>query len=337
MPCLIISVRFHEGRYHGRPEWPPSPARLFQALVAGTAHAETLVEEDRLAFSWLESLEAPVIAAPAMRAGQSFRNYVPNNDLDAVGGDPVRVSEIRAPKPIRPILFEPEIPLIYVWTFDDSPEGQTNAHRICAIAEGLYQLGRGVDMAWARGEILTEDSAEARLVAQGTTIHRPGNGTGGSALAVPFEGSLASLIERYRKVRGRFRTLYESKPSKKEPDRKVVAGKIFVQPPKPRFRQVTYDSPSEVVLFDLVGEKARWRSDRIVELTERVRDAATQRLKEKAPDKADMIRKTIVGHRNSDEADKAARLRIIPLPSIGHAHADHAIRRVLMTTPSGAS
>jgi CRISPR-associated protein Csb2 len=149
MSCLLVSVRFHDGRYHGRPDWPPSPARLFQALVAAAAQGETLTEEDWHAFAWLESLEAPVIAAPPMRAGQGFRNFVPNNDLDAVGGDPGRVDEIRAPKVIRPILFDAETPLSYVWTFGETPDALANARRVCAIAEGLYQFGRGVDMAWA--------------------------------------------------------------------------------------------------------------------------------------------------------------------------------------------
>jgi CRISPR-associated protein Csb2 len=84
MPSLVVSVRFHDGRYHGRPEWPPSPARLFQALVAGAAQGDMLVEEDRRAFAWLEVLEAPIIAAPPMRAGQHFTNFVPNNDRDSV-------------------------------------------------------------------------------------------------------------------------------------------------------------------------------------------------------------------------------------------------------------
>src|SRR5580704_608740 len=92
MSCLAIGVRFHEGRYHGRPEggtdWPPSPARLFQALVSGAARSETLAETERLALQWLESLNPPLIAAPSKRAGQGFRNFVPNNDLDAVSGDP---------------------------------------------------------------------------------------------------------------------------------------------------------------------------------------------------------------------------------------------------------
>src|ERR1700722_9968161 len=149
MSCLLISVRLHDGRYHGRPDWPPSPARLFQALVAGAARGDTLPEEDRRAFAWLEELNAPIINAPLMRAGQSFRNYVPNNDLEAVGGEPERVSKIRAPKLIRPTLFDAEAPLLYVWTIDDAPHAQANGRRICAIAEQLYQLGRGIDMAWA--------------------------------------------------------------------------------------------------------------------------------------------------------------------------------------------
>ena len=84
MRSLVISVRFDDGRYHGRPDWPPSPARLFQALVAGAANGEMLAIANRSALAWLELLEAPVIAAPAMRLGQGFTNYVPNNDRDTV-------------------------------------------------------------------------------------------------------------------------------------------------------------------------------------------------------------------------------------------------------------
>src|SRR3954453_18402502 len=95
---LLISVRFQDGRYHGAGDWPPSPARLFQALVAGAAQGSVLTDEDAAALRWLEGLDPPIIAAPQMRAGQGFQNYVPNNDLDAVGGDLRRIAEIRTPK-----------------------------------------------------------------------------------------------------------------------------------------------------------------------------------------------------------------------------------------------
>ena len=332
MPTLLISVRLHDGRYHGVPEWPPSPARLFQALVAGAAQSETLTDDDKHAFAWLETLTAPVIAAPVMRHGQDFKSYVPNNDLDAVGGDPKRIGEMRAPKFIRPILFDAKEPLLYVWTFDEAPEAHGNAQRIRAIAERLYQFGRGVDMAWAWGEILAAEEAEARLAAQGGTRHQPGGG--GTTLSVPLKGSLESLIERHKKAHVRFQMLYESRPSKKEPDRRVAAGQIFVQPPKPRFRQVAYDSPPQRLLFNLIGERVSWRLDRIVSLTECVRDAAAQRLEDKLPKQMGQVHNALVGRREAEEADKGARVRITPLPSIGHRHADHAIRRVLVDIPA---
>src|SRR5437762_10248282 len=43
MTHLLLTVRWLDGRYHGLlsrdgpPEWPPSPFRLFQALVSGVA------------------------------------------------------------------------------------------------------------------------------------------------------------------------------------------------------------------------------------------------------------------------------------------------------------
>jgi CRISPR-associated protein Csb2 len=331
MSALLISARFHDGRYHGQPDWPPSPARLFQALVAGSAQGEALAEEDRRAFAWLETLEPPIIAAPVMRAGRGFKNFVPNNDLDAVGGDPRRIGDIRAPKLIRPVLFDATTPLLYVWLFFETPEARANAQQICSLAECLYQLGRGVDMAWAWAEILVEEEAETRLAAHSGVLYRPGASDGGTRLSVPLKNSLASLVERNRSVH--FRTRFEIKSAKKGPDRKIATGQIFIQPPKPLFRQVAYDSPPVRFLFDLIGERAPWRLDRIVELTECVRNAAADRLKAKLEDKAAEIDNVIVGRSDASEADKAARIRITPLPSIGHQHADHAIRRILVEIP----
>ena len=227
-------------------------------------------------FEWLECLAAPMIAAPSMRAGQTFRNFVPNNDLDSVGGNPKRVAEIRAPKLIRPILFEAQTPLLYFWTFDDSPGAKANAKRVCVIAEWLYQLGRGVDMAWAWGEIIAVEEVEARLAMHGGVVYRPDKAGGGTTLAVPIRGSLDSIIARHKGTRARFQTLYESKPRGDE--QAIAVGQVFSQPRKPRFGQVAYDSPAKQSVFDLIGPNALWRLDRIVELTERVRDGAADRL-----------------------------------------------------------
>jgi CRISPR-associated protein Csb2 len=338
--ALLISVRFHDGRYHGRGDWPPAPARLFQALVAGAAQGEALSPEDLEALAWLETLAPPVIAAPPKRDGQGFRNFVPNNDLDAVGGDPRRVGEIRAAKLIRPVLFDAALPLVYAWTFEDAADANTHAGRLCSIAERLYQLGRGVDMAWGWAEVLPETEALRRLDGHGGAIHRPGETGDGTPLAVPLKGSLDSLVCRHRSTRTRFRSIRELRPTAREPHREVEIGRLFAQPPKPRFRQVAYDSPSRRLLFDLVdadGKPSSWRLDRIVPFTVHLRDAAVQRLKtafQGQDEKTALIDRILVG-RDAAEADKAQRVRIAPLPSIGHRLADHAIRRVLVEVPAG--
>ena len=63
---LSIAVTFPNGRYHGH-EWPPSPARLFQALLAGvmTGRYRERWEEASPILEWLERQPAPVIVSGA--------------------------------------------------------------------------------------------------------------------------------------------------------------------------------------------------------------------------------------------------------------------------------
>src|SRR5437879_4812640 len=104
--AVLITVRLHDGRYHGMGYGPPSPARLFQALVAGAGLGGPLGLEESEALKWLEERQPPVIASPVAVDGQSFKNYLPNNDLDAMGGDARRIGKIRTTKTIRPRLFD---------------------------------------------------------------------------------------------------------------------------------------------------------------------------------------------------------------------------------------
>jgi CRISPR-associated protein Csb2 len=322
--ALLLSIHFHDGRYHGRPEWPPSPARLFQALVAGAASGKTLSAEDRVALGWLEQREPPVIAAPPKRDGGGFINYVPNNDLDSVGRDPHRVAEVRAGKLIKPLLFDARIGLLYAWTFDG---GEEHAQRLCAVAERLYQLGRGVDMAWARGEIINSDEIETRLASHGGGIFRPGAGEGGIVVPSPQKGSLASLERRFVEIGSRFRAVKSGRQ----------AQQIYSQASKPRFAPVVYGSAPQRFLFDLrkLTDKEdfeAWPLVRAVELVEHIRDLAAAALKDRRPDAAATVDRVFIG-RDAQAADKAARIRIVPLPSIGSVHVVPAIRRVLIEVP----
>lgn len=333
--ALLIAVRFHDGRFHGRPEWPPSPARLFQALVAAAAQGEKIPQIAREALAWLECLEAPpLIVAPPARMGRSFDTFVPNNDLDAKGGYLARIAEIRVAKRIRPHLFEADARLLYLWQFEGE---EAHARVIADLANRLYQLGRGVDMAFATAEILDANTVDAGLAEYPGAIYRPCEGGSGLALPCPREGSLESLVDRHRKARNRFTIVTEPAPTKNDPHQVKVVGKTFSQPPKPRFRQVVYDSPPVQLLFELrartrTGEFFASPLTEIVRLVETVRDGAVKALSDVMPDQRACIERVFIG-RGATEADKASRIRIIPLPSVGHVHAERSIRRLVVEVP----
>lgn len=332
MTCaLLISVRFHDGRYHGAGDWPPAPARLFQALVAAAPKDKDALEKtSRDALAWLEQLAAPVIAAPAKHEGQYISLFVPNNDLDAKGGDIRRIAKVRsATKKIRPRLFDASVPLLYVWHFDGD---DAYAKCICKIADGLYQLGRGVDMAWATAEILDDEAkAENRLAEYLGVIYRPSENGNGTVLDCPETGSLESLEIRHKAGAQRFRCVQDGRTVRTE----------FANASKPRFRSVTYNSPATRLLFDLCRTTdsgspfAPWPLKQAAALVQKLRDGAVTKLTQlnrPEPLDAGTVSKVLIG-RDAKEADKALRVRLVPLPSIGHAQVDRSIRRVLVEVP----
>lgn len=329
---VLITVRLHDDRYHGIGDYPPAPARLFQALVAGVGlSGPQVLEEHAAALRWLEVLDPPVIAAPCEAVGQQFRNYVPQNDLDAYGGDPRRIDRIRAAKTIKPHLFHSDSPWLYAWKFDDDARDAKQADVVCKLAERLYQFGRGEDMAWAWGEVLDEAELEARLSGHAGVVHRPSTGGSGGTLPCPTRGSLESLTERYQAGGRRFSTVRDGR----------AARTIFSQPPKPRFLQVAYDSPPESLVYALRDNAGGtsfqpWRQTRALTLTRAVRDGVAVRLRQVLPARAAEIERVFIGRKanGDDDGPIAQRVRIMPLPSIGHNFADRGIRRVLVEVPA---
>lgn len=316
--ALLLSIHLHDARWHGVGDWPPSPMRVFQALVAGVGLGDALAEH-RDGLSWLEARDAPTIAAPLATDTRGFTNFVPNNDLDAVAADPQRIGEIRAGKSIKPRLFETAAPFLYVWNYEADDNSNRNARTIVAAADCLYQFGRGVDMAWATAEILAPDDADARLAAHPGQVWRPseGDASGGTALRCPQRGTLESLIARHQ-----------------EQSRRIVGG-LLRQPRQPVYRPVGYDCPPDRLLLDLkprdgTGRFQPWALTQTAALATRVRDGAVARLSRELP--SDVTQRVLVG-RGATERDKAARVRIVPLPSIGFAHTDPSIRRVLVERP----
>jgi CRISPR-associated protein Csb2 len=323
MRHLTLHVRAHEGRYHGDGDELPSPFRLFQALVAGAGISGPLDQQTKEALIWFEGLpDAPMIASPRMARGQAVTMFMPNNDLDKFGGDVRNIAKTRgAQKVWRPRHFDAAVPWIYVWPFAE--DGAAHADKICALSEKLYQLGRGVDMAWAWGEVLDQAALDAKLVEYSGIVRRPSAGDG-LQLACPNKGSLESLERRHQAPR--FRT---------ESGRRV-----FVQQPKPSYRQISYESPSVRHVFELRAstdsERVVWPLEGASSLVVAAREAARARLSSAMPNWLHDVDRYLVGRKSdgSNAVPAESRVRIVAIPSIGMHYADRAIRRLLVEIPA---
>lgn len=155
-----MTVRFLYPTFHGRgeggePEWPPSPLRLFQALVASAARLQPtgMDERTRAAFRWLEQCVAPLIIAPAVRSTVGMRLSVPNNAMDVVARAWCRGNDSekgdadprthRAMKTVRPYWLHGDR-LRYVWRSEE-PLHAESARSIVRAARHLTCLGWGID------------------------------------------------------------------------------------------------------------------------------------------------------------------------------------------------
>jgi CRISPR-associated protein Csb2 len=250
-------------------------------------------------------------------------HYVPNNDLDAVDGDLGRIEKIRAEKVVRPTLLPDGMPVfLYAWPFDD---GLAEARMLCLCAERLHTFGRGVDAAFARASVITPEAGEHALERHGGAVSRPG---AAGSVPCPAPGSLDSLKARHAATARRLQTVGTGR------QRNV----LFRQPPKPLFRPIAYDSPPARLLYALrrADAPARYapvpRTDALP-LTQAVRDRAAERLSRAVPGMTDSIARFLVG-RGAAAADATRRVRILPLPTIGHEHASPSIRRIVVEIPA---
>ncbi|NOZ51634.1 MAG: type I-U CRISPR-associated protein Cas5/Cas6 [Gammaproteobacteria bacterium] len=313
--AIVITLKLLDDRYNGADDWPPSPFRLFQALLCAANAGRAATDEERQALTWLEGLEQPVIAVPRACLTQGTTYYVPRNGADACGGNLVKAARLRDAKCVQPRLFEAASPMLYIWTAENADRYSLT---ISAISERLYQFGRGVDIAYATTELVQIEEAQMMLKKHVGNIYRPTpNGIEGLDVYCPATGSLNSLTRRHSEHARKFQ------------------GNALRQPAPPHFQKVKYNSPVTRLFFDFAPQNGATGYcvspvDSVVSLVEQIRDRAAQRLKQHFP--PEKIERLVIG-RNASESDKNRRIRIIPLPSIGSSHADRHIRRLMVEVP----
>jgi CRISPR-associated protein Csb2 len=345
MTCLCISIRFLSPFYHGDPKdcdsWPPSPARLFQAMLYAAHMGANQLEVDKFldALRWLESLDPPQIISCPFTSGKKYSQYGPTNDWDCkellerwikeeefcpLGTHPSFIS-FPADSHLREkhmdeiessltILFSGEteddtFPIVhYIWKINGVKEV---ASEICKLAEKIVALGWGTDMVIADAKILSEEEI-AKIQGRRFT---PGKGR--KKLDVPYTGFLEQALHRFEGSCRRMVDFSYQKPSSLERryQNYIDEGKIV----GPRKEYVGF-----LLLHPKREEEARpFSPARWAEVVAWLRHALAEALKNKRPE--DWINKKILGHDSGGH-----HVCFAPIPSIGHSSADGFIRRAMI-------
>jgi len=348
MTYLLLTVRFLDDRYHGLldrggpPEWPPSPFRLFQALVAGVARRGELVVGDDVpsntkftdigkAIGWLQKIDPPIIIAPKSKTGQAITRFVPNNDGDKKFDRQERLTA----KPTIPTLFllepdqRPEVH--YVWDISESADAPVD--RIRDAARALTTLGWGIDMAFADAD--RADEAKLQTLKGIRWYPKKNTWRNEGMLRTPTYDSETKEC-----------TLCDLRRCHETAMNRIEHGKPLRTVDKPKvFDSILYSSTERPigrphVVFKLTGERGygdRYPHAQFIHIAGMVRHLAIERMKFDAPDwkkEEPMWLETFVcGHRGDTEQHQ--QISYIPLPSIGHEHADALIRNVMLVAPVG--
>ena len=196
---LVFDVRFLLERYHGG-EWPPSPRRLFLALVAALYQSPPgrfdTGDGDR-ALQYLERQGPPRIEAEGMK-GISYTLFVPNNDMDIIAKDHAKrgwsdkdPKAYTTSKQMQPYITRS---VRYVWTL---APGMTDAEResvalLCRLAGEVPVLGLGIDPVALHCRLLDVATPLA-----GAEAYVPDNAGADIVVDVPAEGLLNDAKRRY--------------------------------------------------------------------------------------------------------------------------------------------
>lgn len=338
MSYLLLTVQFIDDRYHGLldrngpPEWPPSPFRLFCAIVAGVARRGELESDIGKALMWLQTFDPPVIIAPRHRIGRTIKRYVPNND----GDNPKkfdrqnRLAE-KSTIPTLMLLDENEKPTVYyVWEIGDNADIPLELVR--DAARSLIAFGWGIDMAFADARKVTQTELESLPGVR--WYPKPGLRRDEGMLRTP-------VFDKETKLN----SLNNLKHCYKTAINRIEHGKPLRSMDKPQiFNKIFYDSierpigrPS--VVFELRhddGSLCSYPQRQLIKIAGMVRHLAKELMLQSPPSgtDADWVERYVVGHRKKDDSCHR-QFSYLPLPSIGHQNADQLVRRVMITAPAG--
>lgn len=301
---LVLEASFLAGTYGGA-EWPPAPFRLLQAIVAGCHSIETP------GLDWLEQQTSPFILAVNEPVAVRFRRSIPNN------------AEPRQPTmSLRDIVHRRiEHPVQYCYPLRTAADREA-AHQVIAAATQVHMLGTGEDMCIVRGAVTHQTPQSNPTVL--LWLPMAGDPAGVRVdkevrLHVSVPGSLQSLEDRFQAFQRRLYTGGDgyARPVAAPALHRTVAYRPSNELPRTAFLTLKLMQP-----IDDRSYRTFHAEDAVV-VAGMLRHAAMQITKTLVPALADFA----AGY--GPASDPNCRMSWVPVPSVGHAHADGLIRRGL--------
>ncbi len=330
---FCISATLLDPLFHGRgegdePEWPPSPMRLFQALLAGSragCRERNWSDAKAEAFRWLQRRKPPQILAPEARLAAGYTFYVPNNDGDKEFERNSRLTaKVASPYRILNITDDASCPqaLHYLWPIEEEewPIARSHAELLCREAKHLLALGWGIDQAVGNGHVLAD--AEAANLQGRKWLPWGNHGSGGSTLRIPTEGTLENLEQVHVSFLGRIADGQYNPPLKLTHFDSVSYFPSITPPPRP------------YAVFEL-SEGIAFRNQEASVVAAMLRSLACRCAQEDTHEFPGGSKTYVAGHVTDKRGDTPPRFSYLPLPTIGHEHADGMIRRVAIAEPYG--
>lgn len=346
--CLslhFLDFAFHGLQEGGKNEWPPSPLRVFQSMVA-TAAALQRMQEVTPALKWLEQQAPPIVIAPIpLSSSDKAPGHclsVPNNAMDIVAkawcrgnysnsGD-ANPSTHRTMKTVRPVLLPDGTSVHYIWYLSNPVAEDVRDHleTLSDTAQSIVCLGWGVDMVIGHGAIITSEQANTLSGERWL----PSINAMAEGLRMPKKGTLDALIQRHERFLKR------------------LDSNGFISPPplseydKIMYQHITDRQPREVAAFSLLKPDASGyhgfdTTTMAFVVSGMMRHATSLTAKNAGWSKSD-INAFVLGHGEAQNGEKHTpvgpqRFAYFPLPSIesrskSKAHVVGSIRRVLITS-----
>lgn len=322
---LAIRVQFLAG-YSGR-EWPPSPARLFKALVASAragwaksnrdAFDDSLRELERQ--GWSDGTKLPEIVAPrAMLRPPHQRRFVPNNSknwpperkLNPVKGidldeEPMVGWDIDAPRAVW-----------YWW-----PSVATSHVAVLReVSRRVVSVGKGEDLA-----VLDATDREPA-----TDAVRWQPAPSGASLEVPEAGCL---------------DVCDAVFAREHNDLPLPAAGVRVVTYASDVAAPAFDVPTFVLGLWRNGKRCSWDARLLRQVIGPIRHLLDEirgeivnllaRSSNERPALESLVRRVLTGHDESDAPINEPHLAILPLPSVLGPYPDGRVRRIALTDFGG--